>query len=171
MQTPDGNQFGPVDRPTINRWFTEGRVGQGYRIRQAENGPWQPAELFRPASTINPYADYSQDASSYPVTPVPSSTTRQYPNGDPSGWVFTMGILTWFIFLLCLPFSWIPGLVAWISGRRALKDIQNGTADPSNLTLVQVGYYLGMVNVILMLLLIVAFSAFMAIIFIADLQR
>ena len=54
MLAGDQTQYGPVDRTNLNRWFTEGRVGPGYQIRQGESGPWQPAELFRPQA--NPYS-------------------------------------------------------------------------------------------------------------------
>lgn len=63
----------------------------------------------------------------------------------------------------CLPLSWIPGLIAWLKGRTAMSDIRNGVADPTNMSLVQVGYYLGLVNVIITLLAVVAFVAIMAV--------
>jgi hypothetical protein len=53
-----------------------------------------------------------------------------------------MGILSWIVCPIC-------GVIAWVMGGQALKDMQQGLVDPSNRGLVQVGYYLGMVNVIL----------------------
>ncbi len=66
----------------------------------------------------------------------------QYPKPDQSGLVLAFGILSWFV---CPIF----GVVAWVMGRTALQDIAAGLADPANKGLLQFGYYLGMVNVIL----------------------
>lgn len=174
LETASGDQYGPVDRSNLNRWFEEGRVGQGYRIRQGVNGPWQPADLFRPAAG-NPYASYTASAatssqSTYSQSTSgnspysPSGGSLQFQKGDPSGLILTMGILSWIFFLLgCVPISWIPGLIAWLRGGTALQEIRNGITDPTNTSLVQVGYYLGMVNVIITLLAVIAIAAFTAI--------
>jgi phage FluMu protein Com len=137
MKAPDGREYGPADNATLARWFSEGRVGPGYQIRAGESGHWQPASSFQaPVSggSVNPYATY------------PAATgmgvTRQYPKSDQSGLVLAMGILSWIVCPIC-------GVIAWVMGGQALKDMQQGTADPTNRGLVQVGYYLGMVNVIL----------------------
>ncbi len=176
MQTGDGAQYGPVDRANLNRWFSEGRVGKGYQIREGQVGPWQPADLFRPfenaasahavAASGNPYADQ-------PMNPAATAQAgrqvyQQFPKGDPSSLVLTMGILSWVLLLVCGPLGWIPGLIAWINGGRALKDIQAGEADPTNTALVKVGYYLGMSNVLLSLLGICLFFGVIAIGIIAD---
>ncbi|MFK7737334.1 MAG: hypothetical protein AB8B50_14970 [Pirellulaceae bacterium] len=186
MQTTSGAEYGPVDRAHLNRWFSEGRVGQGYQIRQGDNGPWQAADLYRPEGSeptndSNPFAAAAlatqpTEANPYgqsPVSPIPSSPASsssmpQYAKSDPSGLVLTMGIVSWVCLLVCAPIGWIPGLIAWISGGRGLKDIQAGQADPSNTNLVQVGYYLGMVNVILTLLFVVALAGLFAIAVIAE---
>lgn len=247
MRTADGTEYGPVDRPNLNRWFSEGRVGPGYTIRQAMDGPWQPADVFRPhgsspGTAPPPQSNYPgmqastgaaggmaldstgysysfpgasqqvptqqsdanhSNASSDRVPSGPSANggsavpnmygtagrpvstnaavggsyagvnqaypgAPQYAKSDPSGLVLTMGIVSWVCLLVCAPIGWIPGLVAWISGKRGLADIQSGQADPSNANLVQVGYYLGMANVILSLLVAVLGAALIAIGIIAD---
>ncbi len=153
MQTADGSQYGPVDRANLNRWFSEGRVGDGYQIRQ-NDGPWQPAESFRPQPVQqNPYAE------NYGTAQAAQAQTR-YAKSDSSGLVLTMGILSWVCVFMCPFIGWIPGLVAWICGRTALRDIANGVADPSNLSMVQVGYYLGMIHVVLTLLAVIGMFGF-----------
>jgi hypothetical protein len=139
MRAANGQEYGPVDSATLGRWFAEGRVGPGYMIRAGESGVWQPASDFQTASvpnTTNPFAAYPT-ASGMPLQ------TRRYPKSDQSGLVLAMGILSW------LGFCPIFGIVAWVVGGQALRDIQQGTADPTNRGLVQVGYYLGMISVIL----------------------
>lgn len=142
MRATDGADYGPVIRTDLMRWFTEGRVGVGYQIRQGENGPWQPADVFRPVvQTTNPYSEVSgQEAPQAQAVP-----TQTFVRSDQSGIILTMGILG---FVLCPIF----GLIAWIMGSSALKDIQAGRADPRSKDMVQVGYYLGMASMLLALL-------------------
>ena len=148
MRSTDGAEYGPADRATLNRWFNEGRVGPGYMIRQSETGNWQSAEVFKPGqvqagmpnipNSGNPYST----ATSGPTGP---SYGQMYPKPDQSGLVLAFGILSWFI---CPIF----GIVAWIMGNSGLRDIKLGLVDPANKGLMQAGYYLGMVNVILYLI-------------------
>jgi hypothetical protein len=141
MRTADGTEYGPVDRQTLQRWFAEGRIGPGYQIRDREQAEWQSADLFRVAAmptSGNPYAENPYQATA-------GQGMTSYPKSDQSGLVLTMGILS---FLLCPLF----GIVAWVMGHTALKDIQAGRADPRNKGLVQVGYYLGIASVVINLL-------------------
>lgn len=137
MKTTNGHEYGPVDRAMLGRWFAEGRVGAGYEIRAGDYGSWQPAHMFQTTIT---------SGSTNPFAPYPSSgaapLARQYPKADQSGLILAMGILAWIVCPIC-------GVIAWVMGGQALRDIQQGLVDPTNRGLVQVGYYLGMVNVIL----------------------
>lgn len=141
MKTTNGHEYGPVDRATLNRWFDEGRVGAGYEIRAGEYGNWQPAHVFQPGSVGRNIGGSTNPFAPYPTTGG-APLGRQYPKQDQSGLVLAMGILSWIVCPIC-------GVIAWVMGSQALKDMQQGTADPTNRGLVQVGYYLGMVNVIL----------------------
>lgn len=139
MKAANGQEYGPVDSATLGRWFGEGRVGAGYLIRTGEYGTWQPASDFQTAtipSSANPYA-------AYPTATGLPTQQRQFPKSDQSGLVLAMGILSW------IGFCPIFGVIAWVVGSQALRDIQQGNADPTNRGLVQVGYYLGMISVIL----------------------
>lgn len=144
MRATDGVEYGPADSATLSRWFAEGRVGPSYQIRAGEQGIWQPAATFRrpgspnldTSAPNNPFAAQSTSGS-------PLSSGQTYPKVDQSGLVLAMGILTW------IGFCPIFGIIAWVIGGQALKDMQQGTADPTTRGLVQVGYYLGMINVIL----------------------
>lgn len=82
----------------------------------------------------NPYAAVGGQAN--------DMSYHKYAKPDVSGMVLAFGILSWFI---CPIF----GIVAWIMGRTALKDVATGLMDPANKGLIQAGYYLGIVNVIL----------------------
>lgn len=151
IRTESGQEFGPVDRDNLNRWFVEGRVGENYEVRQGNAGPWQPSALFAPRGDGQPsYGPTSAVAgspisSSFPANPYQSSgvgSTQTYSQSDKSGVVLAMGILSFFI---CPIF----GVVAWVMGANALKAIEAGEADPANKGMVQAGYYLGMISVLL----------------------
>ena len=139
MKAANGQEYGPVDSATLGRWFSEGRVGAGYMIRTGEYGTWQPASDFQTASVPNS----SNPFAAYPTGAGLPTQQRQYPKADQSGLVLAMGILAW------IGFCPIFGIIAWVVGSHALRDMQQGTADPTNRGLVQVGYYLGMISVIL----------------------
>lgn len=164
MRAVDGNIYGPTDRENLNRWFREGRVGVGYQIRQGESGLWEDASIFRPehSSTTtlgtqnrsNPYA--AQTAASNASNP--GAPLYKYPKQDRGVVVLVMGILS---FAICFIF----GIVAVVMGRAALNDIQAGLANPNDKPLVQIGFWLGVANLILhalgfgFLLLMIALSA------------
>lgn len=149
MKAGNGAEYGPADAATLGRWFTEGRVGPDYQIRIGQFGHWQPAAAFQsmvtgqmtmPETGANPYA--TQSTNFAPGI----ATNRTYPKADQSGLVLAMGILSW------VGGCAIFGVIAWVVGAQALADINAGRADPASRGVVQVGYYLGMVNVILCIL-------------------
>lgn len=145
MRSTEGNEYGPVDRSTLTRWFNEGRVGPGYLIRQSETGDWQVADAFKPSAQVSSFSNPANPYSVAPASPAAPTYGQMYPKPDQSGLVLAFGILSWFI---CPIF----GVVAWIMGNSGLNDIRLGLVDPANKGLMQAGYYLGMVNVILYIL-------------------
>ena len=169
MRSTDGVEYGPVDRETLDRWFREGRVGPGYMIRQSETGMWQSAEMAKPMSPAQAGmytaaytpggAAMSGGSASNPYAaagmPGGDAFRQMYPKPDQSGLVLAFGILSWFI---CPIF----GIIAWIMGRNGLKDIAAGLMDPANKGLMQAGYYLGMVCIILYSLCFGGYIVFVA---------
>jgi hypothetical protein len=154
METADGNVYGPVDRAGLDRWFSEGRVGPGYRIRQGEFGAWGRAEDFRPVdrAAVNPYA---------PLGASGGTGIFNYPKADNGILILAMGILG---FVICP----ILSVVAWVMGSGALRDIASGQMDPKNKGLVQAGYYLGIINCVLNVFCIGAYLIIIAISIVAQ---
>ena len=145
LEAPGGSVYGPVDWRTLIAWKNQGRIGPGYRIRKGENGPWQVAsstELF--TSSANPFAD---------TIPAASYATPQYQSAygekDRSGLILALGIISWVLMLACGPLGTIAGIIAWIMGGQDLRAAREGRLNPQSITNIQVGYYLGMVQVIL----------------------
>jgi len=152
MRAVDGNEYGPVDQATLQRWFREGRVGPGYQIRISEFGNWQAAELFRPslphasASAGGNFASENSGADANPYSPVdPALGMYRYPKADPGVKILILGILGF----VCCP---VFGVAAWIMGHTALNDIAAGRVDPSSKGLVQAGYYIGIASVVINIL-------------------
>lgn len=149
LEAPGGAVYGPVDWRTLVAWKNQGRVGPGYRIRKGENGAWQVAsstDLY--ATTANPFADTVPSMSQ-------SSTPQyqyQYSQQDRSGLILALGILAWVLTFSCGPFGTILGVLAWIFGAQDLRAAREGRVDPRTLTSIQVGYYLGMIQVLLSVL-------------------
>lgn len=157
MKATNGQEYGPVDRATLDRWFADGRVGPGYQIRNSEFGDWLPAAHFQPA-TMPTGAPGEQ-----PYQPTAGvGSFRRWPRADNSGVILALGILSW-VTCFCIPFSLVFGVPAWIMGSQALKYIDAGQCDPTNRGMIQVGYYLGMVQVILALLGIALYVVLFAI--------
>jgi hypothetical protein len=166
MRTADGAVYGPTDRNNLSRWFREGRVGAGYQIRRGSSGLWQDAAFFaheiptesprQPAPTVSP------SGNPYAVQPAasamgsPGAALHPYPKPDRGVIVLVMGILS---FVICGVFA----IVAVIMGRSALNDINAGLANPNDKPLVQIGFWMGVVNLILHFLGIAFFVVFLAI--------
>ncbi len=144
MRSVDGGEYGPVDQPTLDRWFREGRVGPGYQIRQSEFGNWQAADIFRPRMQVDDSSGGTN--TSNPYSPVDTSSGMyRYPKADQGVLILVMGILGF----MCCP---IFGIVAWVMGHTALNDIKAGRADPKSKGLVQAGYYIGIAGVVMNIL-------------------
>lgn len=146
MRAADGNVYGPVDRTNLDRWFSEGRVGVGYQVREGEAGQWRSASDFHPASGA-PIGNSSNPYAATVTSPGLGAGLHRYPQPDRGVLVLIMGILSW---MLCPVF----GIVAVVVGRSALNDIDKGLADPNGRGLVTAGYWIGLIH------LIVSFCAF-----------
>jgi hypothetical protein len=170
MRTATGDVYGPTNRETLSRWFREGRVGTGYQIRQGPSGPWQDAAFFaheipiqnvsQPESaavttSVNPYA-VATDAMQVGTS---GGSLHHYSKPDRGAIVLVMGILS---YVICGIFA----VVAVVMGRTALNDINAGLANPSDKALVQIGFWMGVINLALHLLgfaILIAFIVIVAI--------
>ena len=99
LQTPDGSQYGPVDRSELDQWYSEGRVSSECQLLKAGSTQWQWAAEIYPTlvggaasasnTSLSPSTGtaYSSDpfkgqaASVSPLTPLSSAS----PFSDPLG--------------------------------------------------------------------------------------
>lgn len=167
--TPDGIIYGPVDQPTLDRWIQEGRLNDSCRVRQGENGPWQPMMQWLAAKmptsqvaygggqtplasaavhseAVNPFSDAAR-----PQSINPYHATGQYPYptypSDRSGVVLTMGILSWV--LSCMYIGWIMAIIGIALAQQDFAAMRAGTLRPESRTMTQVGFWLCLVHLIL----------------------
>lgn len=164
LEAPGGSVYGPVDWRTLVAWKNQGRVGPGFRIRKGENGAWQVAsstDLY--ASTANPFSDTVPGTSQNPVP----QYSYPYSQQDRSGLILVLGILAWVLMFGCGPFATIMGILAWVFGAQDLAAARQGRLDPRTLTTIQIGYYLGMIQVLLSVL---CFGGYMLIVVVSFLS-
>lgn len=157
MQAANGQIYGPVDRNNLDRWFREGRVGADYQIRQGELGPWQPAIQFQPVSTATGYAQPSpfaatgaynstQNSAFNPYVAAPMTTqARPAQQSEKGVMVLVFGVLSW---VFCFGF----GIAAVVVGGQALREIDAGVGHPNERVMLKIGYWLGLISIVMNLI-------------------
>ena len=154
MQTPEGQVYGPVDRPTLDRWLQEGRIAADCQLRQGADGSWQPAaNVFPQLTPARPAA--SPFASEVPA---PRRGSALYQEPHRGGLILGLGLAG---LLVTCP---LLTVLAWIMGNHDLRKMREGRMDPSGMGLTEAGRIIGMIltllwiavlSVILLVLLVV----------------
>ncbi len=141
----DGRVYGPVDRPTLDRWVAEGRVSTECQLRQGDQ-PWQPAADYYPdlvaASPPNPFAAGGRSDA---ATPTPRSGLGRPHRGGLILALAIIGLVTGCV---------IPSAMAWIMGGGDLKKMERGEMDREGYGLTQAGKIIGQVMTIIFLVVI-----------------
>ncbi len=155
-KTPTGTIYGPVDRETLDRWMREGRLNDTCEVRLGEAGNWVPLPTFiagsnRPSPALqetmavganNPYQNpYSDSAAPVYVT---AAQPQGFYAADRSGVVLTMGILSWV--LSCAYIGWVLAIVGIVLAQHDFALMREGRMRPESKTLTQVGYWLCVVH-------------------------
>lgn len=148
LRTPEGKQFGPVERAELDRWVQDRRIYPGCSVRDESSLTWSPAEDFFPSLVARPpAAPLHQPGYTVPLpshfqqTSSTRSTAYLQPHRGPL--ILILGILG--IAMNCFLFS----LFAWVMGASDLQAMAEGRMDRSGEGLTRVGYYLGMIISIL----------------------
>ena len=150
MRTPDGQIYGPVERTELDSWAREGRVSSQCQLQSTDDSRWiNAAELYPELQSATPVASQAGAAPYNPTHyvgsghPYPRPVTRAH-NGVP---ILVFGILS----IVLAPIV-VFSLVAMFWGASELKAINRGQADPSGKSMVQAGYFLGIVGLVLFFL-------------------
>jgi hypothetical protein len=155
LRTPEGQTYGPVDRPTLDQWMSEGRISPTCQIREG-TAAWMPAgqvyaNLGSPPLTYgdNPFrADPSENP--YASTAL-AGTARSFREPHRGILILVLGILG---FVIGCP---LFGIFAWVMGNNDLQKMRAGLMDPEGKGLTQAGKILGIVHLCLWGLMIVFF--------------
>lgn len=138
MKTPEGQTFGPVKRPELDKWVTQGRVTSDCELR-ADEGAWQTADLVYPVLRMpagnNLPAGTNSDGGQSPVV----SANPSYMAPHRGGVILAVAIMG---FISACP---ILSIMAWVMGNGDLREMREGRMDPQGQGLTFAGYLLGMV--------------------------
>lgn len=152
MRTPDGDEYGPVEKTELDQWMHEGRISAHCSLRQEKHSQWNPAALVYPnlatassapspqlSSSGNPFAAPMQQPQR---THYHRSTFRRSHNGVT---VLVLGILSLVIGWFCMV-GVILGPIAWAMGSSELSALKRGEIDPDAHGMIMAGYVLGIIG-------------------------
>lgn len=158
-----GQQYGPVDEPTLRDWIKAGRLQPSDNVWTEGMAEWQPASQvpqLADAFANAPGQQTSQDQpgqGNQPYSPVQGLYQQPQPQmpQEPIGYtparplkphrgtqVLIFGILG---LVCCIIF----GIIAWSQGSSDIKEMDAGIMDPSGRGTTQAGKILGMISCIL----------------------
>ena len=125
LRIPEGNEFGPVDRPTLDNWVREGRISHDCELREAGVDVWSAATLeYGVLHEGNPFA---------------SSADPHMKRTKPHRGNLVLGLS---IAGCVIPFlSMIPAMI----GTRDLREMSAGRMDPSGEPATRAGQAIAMV--------------------------
>jgi hypothetical protein len=87
-----------------------------------------------------------------PPPPPPSTPPSSGSSSSRAIWALILGIAAW-----VLGCSILTGIPAWILGKKEINDIEAGLAPPTGKTMAQIGMWLGIINVVLSVLVLIGF--------------
>ena len=153
LKTPEGQEYGPVNRAALDGWVTEGRVSADCHLLCEADGVWQNADnvypVLRPAPVGVPTLQWNNspatvaDANGPP--PMPIGRGGRVINSDRGVVILLLGIISWGIG--CPIF----GVLAWIMGSNDLIEMQRGTMDPRGQGMTEAGRIIGMIHALVFL--------------------
>ncbi|HTN73863.1 MAG TPA: hypothetical protein VL096_01400 [Pirellulaceae bacterium] len=162
MKIDDGREFGPVDRPTLDQWLRENRIGPSTRLKREFDSQWQLALAFFPslapqpthraATANNPFSEQAAYAAPNPYA-TPGAPANYGPRVEPhrGGLILALGLISWF------SGCFIVGIVGWVLASTDLSKMRRGEMDSSGYGLTQAGMIIGMIHAILVGLFIGGF--------------
>ena len=154
LRIDDGREFGPIDRPTLDQWFRERRIGPNSQLRRENESAWRSASTLFPSlamsgptqqsagSAANPFADNPYQSPA-PARGASYGAARSYSEPHRGGLILALGIISWATG--CVVF----GLAAWIMAAGDLNKMNAGRMDNSGRGLTQAGMIIGIIHTVL----------------------
>ena len=157
VRTPNSMVYGPSDTETVLDWINQGRLDDTCHIREQSSEQWlgiaawrfQSRKLQNPMS--NPVYQRSNQFGAAPISTVQSAGNIKTGNGII---VLVLGIVSW---VLCpTGLGWMCSFLAIIFAMVELGKIRNGQSPRSEKTIVLIGMWLGIANLVVIAFAIVA---------------
>lgn len=154
LETPESRRYGPVDQNLLDSWVSEGRVTADCRISRDGAQSWQDAGEYYPVlqmvlhAAVGAHHPFSQAAVTAPPDVTGSVVSPRYLAPHRGGLILTLGIMSW----IACP---VVAFFAWTMGSGDLQEMKEGRMDPSGEGLTRAGYWLGIVQVAILLILLV----------------
>ncbi len=155
LRTEDGNVYGPVSKPDLDAWFTEGRITANSSLQREGTTDWVGAAVVFPAlnaptkqavqASPNPFSDVSGDNAnpySAPTSVGPTMRPRRH-RPHRGGLILTLGIIGIACCVVCAP-------IAWAMGQTDMREIRSGVMDPAGRGLTQAGMVLGIIGTVIL---------------------
>ena len=149
VRTPDSIVYGPSNTETVLDWINQGRLDDTCHIREQTSEQWLGIAAWRFQSRrlqnpmTSPVNQPSNQFGAAPLSTVQSFGTIKTGNGMV---VLVLGIVSW---VLCpIGLGWICGLLAIIFALVELGKIRNGQSPRNEKTIVLIGMWLGIANLL-----------------------
>lgn len=157
VKTPDGTEYGPVESETIEQWAQQGRLNETCFVRPDSSSQWIGLGAWRfhqrRQASVNPFASMPNNGVGIPGVPNPANQNVSY-RATPNGLVvLILGIGSW---VLCPTIIGSPvcSIIAIIMGVGEFRRVREGKVDSSQLVITHVGFWLGVLNLVCCMALI-----------------
>lgn len=157
VRTPNSSVYGPSDTKTVLEWINQGRLDDTCHIREQSSEQWLGIAAWRFQSRsiqnpiVSPVYQGTNQFGSVPVSTVQSAGNGNAGNGTV---VLVLGIISWVLCPTVLG-AWICSILAIVFATIEFGKIRNGQSPSSQKTLVLIGMWLAIANLVAWAFLII----------------
>ncbi len=144
LRIPEGLQFGPVTRSTLQQWVLEGRIDESCQLRSLSDSQWQTADEVFPALKLPPFDPR-------PLRQKNATIQLEKPAGL---FVLVLAILGWIT--LCPLLT----VVAWMAATEDLREIARGRRESGQRIWSLAAIRLAQLELILVIVSMLAFVSY-----------
>ena len=157
VRTPNSSVYGPSDTKTVLEWINQGRLDDTCHIREQSSEQWLgiAAWRFQSRSIQNPISSaVYQGTNQFGSVPVSTVQSAGYGNGGNGTVVLVLGLISWVLCPTVLG-AWICSILAIVFATIEFGKIRNGQSPSSQKTLVLIGMWLAIANLVAWAFLII----------------
>ena len=150
VRTPNAMVYGPSDRQSVLDWIDQGRLDDTCHIREESSEQWigLAAWKFQTRKAQNPISYASgQSANAFGTVPVSTVQSVGYSKTGGGNVVLILGIAGWILCPTAIG-SWVCSCLAIYFATIELAKIRNGESPSKEKTIVIIGMWLGIANIL-----------------------